>query len=193
MMVAYLHTVEHRRVEIWHIPTQSLAFLSLQIEETLYPPVACGYNEVGESNSFSSGANTCAYLPVYLVFLCVCVYVCVGRRNPLQAVIHGRLFHTMPLYRSPFILAAGCLRAAGALWRILKEGSRPAAILYEETQLGPWLYCLKGAVQPTVESRSSRKTRLNKERVEGGCSFVADLLSFCSQSSERKKGSGARK
>lgn len=64
------------------------------------------------------------------------VYVWTGRRNTLRAVIQGGLFQTMPLYWSPFILAAGCLRAAGALWQILKEGSLPPAILYEENTIG---------------------------------------------------------
>lgn len=47
------------------------------------------------------------------VLVGVCACECV--HTPLWAVIHGGLFQTMPLYLSPFILAAGCLRAAGAL------------------------------------------------------------------------------
>ena len=138
----------------------------------------CGCNEVGESTSLSSGSNTCVYL-----CRCVCalqsrVASCVcGERSPLQAVIHGRLFQTMPLYRSPFILAAGCLGAAGALWQILKEGSPSAAILREETQLEPWLYCLKGAVQPKVKSRGRRGNMIKWRR--GAGESVALLQIYC--------------
>lgn len=57
-------------------------------------------------------ASPRALVPVS-VFVGVCARACV--HTPLRAVIHGGLFQTMPLYLSPFILAAGCLRAAGAL------------------------------------------------------------------------------
>lgn len=110
----------------------------------------------------------------------MCVWVCI----PLRAVIHGGLFQTMPLYRSPFILAPGCLGDAGALWQILKEGRLPAAFLYEETQLESWLYCLKGAVQPKV--KESCRNLIKWRKGGGKQDFIADLLSVCSKSSQRQ-------
>lgn len=124
--------------------------------------------------------------PRALVPVSVCVGVCVcACYTPLQAVIHGGLFQTMPLYLSPFILAAGCLRAAGALWQILKEGSPPAAFLYEETQLEPWLYCLKGAVQLKVKSRSRLETWLNEEKVRGS---MGALQIYCLVVHSQRRG-----
>lgn len=107
----------------------------LQVWNELHPPVACGCNEAKESNTFSHGSNTsAALLPA---FSCPSGSLWMsGLRDPLQAVIHGGLFQTMPLYWSPFIMAAGCLRDAGELWQILNGGSTPEASLYEETQLG---------------------------------------------------------
>lgn len=169
MMVAYLHMAELRRVEYPFFSDANTPILWL-----LYP---CRYKkcyihlwpaDVMGLERATASPRALIPVPIFLCILCsfVQVCLCVGWMcNPLRAVIHGGLFQTMPLYRSPFILAAGCLRAAGALWRILKEGSPAAAILYEETQLGPWLYCLKGAVQPKVKSRSRQKTWLNKEAV----------------------------
>lgn len=106
----------------------------LQIWNELHPPVTCGCNEAEESNTFSHGSNTSASL--FPAFSCPSVSLWMsGLHDPLQAVIHAGLFQTMPLYWSPFIMAAGCLRDAGALWQILRGGSTPAASLYEETQL----------------------------------------------------------
>lgn len=120
------------------------------------------------------------------VLVGVCACACV--HTPLRAVIHDGLFQTMPLYLSPFILAAGRLRAVGALWQILKEGSLPAAILYEKTQLKARLYCLKGAVRPKAVFGMIKWRKWERKH-----EFITDLLSACPKSNKWGGGGARRK
>lgn len=121
-----------------------------------------------------------------------------GCLTPLRAVIHCGLFQTMPLYRSPFILAAGRWRAAGFLTDIKgrEGGSGPAAPLYEETQLGPRLYCLQGAGSRAGVKSGRQENVIKIIRIEGRakearryCRFIVRLFQIESKEANQRAGS----